>query len=78
MGTSDAFKPDRMDIHSQYNEEPVYYCSRCMSLNIRHIDSLQDSEYCNNCGSTVISTSTIEDWEKSFKDRFGYNYLENY
>ena len=35
----------------EYNNEPVYYCSDCLSLRIRDIDG---TEYCDKCGSTNI------------------------
>ena len=34
-----------------YNNEPVYYCTECMSLRIRNIDG---TDYCDKCGSTNI------------------------
>ena len=38
----------------EYNDEQVYYCKDCLSLNIRHIKGIIGSEYCDNCGSTNI------------------------
>lgn len=35
-----------------YNNEPVYYCSECLSLKIRDIDG---TDYCDKCGSTNIN-----------------------
>jgi Zn finger protein HypA/HybF involved in hydrogenase expression len=61
-----------------YNEEPVFYCEHCLSLCIRHIPVLEDSEYCDKCGSTNVSSTTIEDWELKYKERYGYTFLEEY
>lgn len=61
-----------------YNDEPVFYCEKCMSLRIRFVNGLSNSEYCDNCGSTEINQSNIEDWRKKFKDKYGYDHLEEY
>lgn len=61
-----------------YNEEPVFYCKSCLSLKIRFIKSMQDSEYCDECGSTDIGQCSIEEWQKLYKERYGHSYLEEY
>ena len=50
------------------NDKAVYYCTSCMSLAIIADDDLGD--YCKDCGSTSISKTTIEDWEKKLKEKF--------
>lgn len=62
----------------KYNDIPVHYCERCLSLRIRFVQGLDDSEYCDHCGSTVIREAHIEDWRQLFKDRYGYDHLEEY
>lgn len=61
-----------------YNEEPVFYCKHCLSLNIRHIPKVDNTEYCDNCGSTEVEQSSIEDWECRYKEKYGHSYLENF
>nr|DAG93866.1 MAG TPA: TFIIB Transcription factor zinc-finger [Crassvirales sp.] len=51
-----------------YNNEPVFYCKRCHSLAIKAYDEGGISEYCGQCGSTNISTTTIEEWLKLTKE----------
>lgn len=63
---------------NNYNLEPVFYCKHCLSLRVRHIQGLNDSEYCDSCGSTNIEETSIEDWENMYKNKFGHNYLEEY
>ena len=46
---------DNLKEEVNYNDEPVFYCERCMSLRIRFVNGLPNSEYCDNCGSTVIN-----------------------
>ena len=46
-----------------YNNEPVFYCSECLSLRIR---SLDDIDYCDKCGSTSIEEANIKDWEAMY------------
>ena len=37
-----------------YNEEPVLYCKHCLSLKVRFVPRMKDSDYCDECGSTDI------------------------
>lgn len=46
-----------------YNKEPVYYCKKCLSLGIISYNESGISEYCKDCGSTAIATTTIEEWQ---------------
>lgn len=64
--------------HSDYNKVPVFYCKKCLSLKIRNIPSMEDSDYCDECGSTDIAESSIEDWEELYKSKHGHKYLDEY
>lgn len=55
-----------------YNEEPVVYCKRCLSLAIRTEDG---TEYCDKCGSTEVESANIFDWEKMYGQKYGGSYL---
>lgn len=39
---------------------------------------MEDSDYCDECGSTNIEQCSIQEWEKLYKERYGHNFLENY
>ena len=56
-----------------YNNEPVYYCTQCLSLRIR---SLEDMEYCDKCGSTNIEQTHIEEWEQMYEKKYNSKYLK--
>lgn len=58
-----------------YNEEPVFYCKACMSLAVKAYS--ENTNYCNDCGSTKITTDTIEHWETLYKNKFGKSFLES-
>lgn len=58
--------------HNEYNNEPVVYCKRCLSLAIRIEDG---TEYCDKCGSTEVESANIFDWEKMYGQKYGGNYL---
>ena len=55
-----------------YNNEPVFYCSECLSLRIR---SLDDIDYCDKCGSTSIEEANIKDWEAMYTKKYNENYI---
>ena len=61
-----------------YNKEPVFYCKSCLSLKIRFIQSMQDSDYCDECGSTDIEQCSIEKKKKKYIKMYGHPYLEEY
>lgn len=62
-----------MNQTNRYNEEPVYYCPRCLSIKIKA--DIADYCYCEDCGSTRIDTADIFEWEKMYKQRYGIRYL---
>ena len=61
-------------VNPEYNEEPVHYCKRCLSLNIK-VDE-NDDEFCEDCTSTNIGKMDIFTWEKLYKDMYGINFLK--
>ena len=67
-----------MEEKQNYNEEPVFYCKSCLSLKIRSVPNMEDSEFCDECSSTDIGQCSIEEWEKMYIERYGHYYLETY
>lgn len=61
-----------------YNDDPVYFCQDCLSLNIQSVPTLEDSDYCEVCGSNNIGQCHIDKWEELFQQKYGYKYLEGY
>lgn len=60
----------------EYNSEPVLYCRNCLSLKIRNVPGMEDSDYCDECGSTAIEETSIEDWENIYEIKYGIKYLD--
>lgn len=63
------------DTQTNYDSEPVVYCSRCYSLKIKHDDDM-DVDYCMECGCTDTVTSPIEVWEEKYEKRYGHKFAE--
>lgn len=63
---------------NEYNAIPVLYCKHCLSLKIMNIPRMEDSDFCDECGSTDIGECSIEEWETLYKNKYGYNFLEGY
>ena len=61
-----------------YNKIPVLYCKHCLSLKIRDIPIMEDSEYCDECSSSDIEECSIEEWETLYVKRYGHKYLEKF
>ena len=55
-----------------YNQEPVYYCTNCLSLRIM---GLGGYDFCDHCGSTDIDLAHIKYWEKAYEEKYGKKYL---
>lgn len=62
----------------EYNAEPVFYCRRCLSLKVRDVKHLDNSEYCDECGSTDVEQTSIENWDAMYVKKYGHHYLEKY
>lgn len=62
------------EITKDYDSEPVWYCAKCYSLKIGHEDCL-DTDYCMDCGCSDILTSSIEEWEKLYNNRYGHPHV---
>lgn len=60
----------------KYNEEPVHYCTNCLSLRIRQVNDMPDLDFCEDCGGTCIEKIHIERWEKLYVERFGFRHLD--
>lgn len=61
----------------EYNKEPVYYCKDCLSLRIKTVPLVSGLDYCDSCSSTQIEQTTIEEWQRLYKERYGIDYLNN-
>lgn len=57
-----------------YNNEPVYYCKQCLSLKIKTIGKF---DFCDDCGSTNIDTTHIDEWDRQYQERYGETFLES-
>lgn len=60
---------------SEYDLEPVVYCSKCYSLKIKYIDTV-DSDCCMDCGCSDTLTTDIHTWEKLYEERYGHKFVE--
>lgn len=60
--------------HSNYDDEPVLYCSKCYSLKIKYEDSI-DAECCMDCGCSDILSTTIDKWEELYEKRYGNKFI---
>lgn len=61
----------------EYNSIPVLYCKKCLSLKVMNLVGMEDFDYCDECGSTDIEQTDIETWRNLYKERYGFDYLEN-
>ena len=57
----------------QLNDEPVHYCTECLSIRIMNYD--ENTGYCDECGSTDIKQIHIADWQDMYKERYKVEFL---
>lgn len=62
----------------EYNQIPVFYCRKCLSLKIRDVEHIDNSEYCDNCGSTDIAQASVDEWEAMYVARYGHHLTDKY
>lgn len=67
-----------MNKRELYNEVPVHYCKKCLSLNIKTVPGMNDLDYCDECGATDIDKTDIETWRTKYKNKFGFDYLDKF
>jgi hypothetical protein len=56
-----------------YDEEPVVYCAKCYSLKIKYEEAI-DADCCMDCGCSDVLTSSIDEWEKLYEQRYGHKF----
>ena len=58
-------------LNSPYNNEPVYYCKGCLSLNIQIIGQPENEDsLCTKCNRTDIGKTDIFTWREMWKDKY--------
>lgn len=62
----------------EYNNEPVLYCKRCLSLRIMNVPKIENSDFCDECGGTDIGEATIDEWSELYIKKYRKSYLEQY
>lgn len=63
------------DRRGEYDSEPVAYCAKCYSLRIMREDAM-DCDYCADCGSTEVLTTSIDEWQRLYEGRYGRKFVE--
>lgn len=63
---------EELNIKEDYNSIPVTYCKCCLSLKIMSIDN---TDYCDECGSTDTDNTDIESWEELYKQKYNKPYI---
>lgn len=58
-----------------YDEEPVWYCTSCLSLAIIRQPDTEVPHYCKECSSTNIKTTDISNWRYIYSTKYGVDYL---
>ena len=59
-----------------YDDEPVYYCKRCLSLKVCQMPMVTDQCYCEDCGTVDIGETSFEEWDEMYVEKYGHHYLE--
>lgn len=60
---------------SPYNNEPVFYCTHCLSLKIMVFN--ENENYCDACGNTEVASTSIKEWEKMYEEKYNEKFLNS-
>ena len=63
-------------VKDSYDDEPVYYCKRCLSLNILQIPMVTDQSYCGDCGTVDVAKASFEEWDELYVEKYGHHFCE--
>ena len=64
------------DSKGTYDDDPVYYCKRCLSLSIKDVPFVKDKCYCTECTNADIGVTSIEEWKEMYRKKYGHDYIE--
>lgn len=59
---------------NDYDSEPIAFCANCLSLKIKHEDSI-DMDYCSDCGCSDIKETSVEEWEALYQKKYGKKFV---
>lgn len=65
-----------MKKEKSYNDEPVWYCKRCLSLKIKQMPHVKGQDYCAECGATNLESADIEEWKKLYKKKYRHDFVQ--
>lgn len=57
-----------------YNNEPVFFCSHCLSLKVLSLNETTD--FCDECGNTEIKEAHISEWENLYKVKYKQPFIK--
>lgn len=60
---------------NKYNDDPVCYCSNCLSLSIKKLKN-SEIEACVECGNTDFEITDIFSWEKLYVEKYNTAFVE--
>lgn len=69
---------DKITVDNLFNDSnnTVLYCKNCLSLRIMDIENIENSDFCDKCGSTSIGETSIGEWEELYLNKYGHKFLE--
>lgn len=59
---------------NDYDSEPIIFCARCLSLKIKHEDTI-DTDYCVDCGCSNVREASLSEWENLYEKKYGHKYV---
>lgn len=58
----------------EYNNEPIHYCTSCLSIKIVELDDIKIG-VCTECGNTHFKECHIDEWNKLYVKEYGGSFL---
>lgn len=55
------------------DNDNVYYCKNCLSLNIKYV--MPGISYCKECNCGQVNKTSFENWDRLYQKKYGEKFL---
>lgn len=60
---------------NKYDDEPIHFCTNCLSLKIKEIGDNTNFYACLDCGCTEIEEDDLDEWIRLYNVKYGKPFL---
>ena len=61
---------------NKYDDEPIHFCTNCLSVKIKEIGDNTNFYACLDCGCTDIEEDDLDEWVRLYTEKYGKPFLD--